>query len=304
MNNSAGAECRKWTWGIAIVTGIVLWLVLWGLGDWSFISGLLLGALCAVILGALLTWMMCREQAAQGAATSTASAAPAPTPAAAPAAAAAPTATMEPAATPEETHPVVEEVAVAADEAEEKALRASEDAAAAEAELAHAEQVELDRAADAATEQTEEAVGEAERAAEAAAVAQAEADAAARAEAQATAEANAASAAAETIAAAPPPAEMEGTRPAALDGPRGGIADDLKRIKGVGPKMEQMCNALGFYHFDQIAAWTPEEVRWVDQNLKGFKGRVTRDTWVEQAQLLASGGETEFSKKVDDGNVY
>ena len=95
-----------------------------------------------------------------------------------------------------------------------------------------------------------------------------------------------------------------GTRPAALDGPRDGKADDLKKIKGVGPKMEKLCNSLGFYHFDQIANWTADEVEWVDNNLEGFKGRVTRDDWVEQAKLLAAGGETEFSKKVDDGDVY
>jgi NADH-quinone oxidoreductase subunit E len=58
----------------------------------------------------------------------------------------------------------------------------------------------------------------------------------------------------------------------------------------VGPKLEKLCNKLGFYHFDQIAAWTADEVAWVDQNLEGFKGRVTRDNWVEQARLLASGG--------------
>jgi len=96
----------------------------------------------------------------------------------------------------------------------------------------------------------------------------------------------------------------EGTRPVALDGPRGGTADDLKRIKGIGPKLEILCNELGFYHFDQIAAWTADEVAWVDENLQGFKGRVTRDTWVDQARRLAAGGETEFSKKVDDGDVY
>lgn len=98
--------------------------------------------------------------------------------------------------------------------------------------------------------------------------------------------------------------ENEGTRPAALDGPRDGKADDLKKIKGVGPKMEKLCNSLGFYHFDQIASWTPDEVAWVDANLEGFKGRVTRDTWVDQAKLLAAGGETAFSKKVDEGDVY
>ena len=108
--------------------------------------------------------------------------------------------------------------------------------------------------------------------------------------------------------AAPAPAAAaepgEGTRPAALEAAREGGADDLKRIKGIGPKLEKLCNSLGFYHFDQIAAWTADEVAWVDQNLEGFKGRVTRDNWVEQARLLASGGETEFSKKVDKGDVY
>jgi predicted flap endonuclease-1-like 5' DNA nuclease len=107
---------------------------------------------------------------------------------------------------------------------------------------------------------------------------------------------------------APAPAATEasgpGTRPAALDGPRDGGADDLKRIKGIGPKLEKLCNSLGFWHFDQIAEWTADEVAWVDQNLEGFKGRVTRDSWVAQARLLASGGETEFSQRVDKGDVY
>ena len=96
----------------------------------------------------------------------------------------------------------------------------------------------------------------------------------------------------------------EGTRPAGLDGPRNGKADNLKEIKGVGPKMEKLCNSLGFWHFDQIAAWTADEVAWVDANLEGFNGRVTRDDWVAQAKILAAGGETEFSKRVEDGGVY
>ena len=95
-----------------------------------------------------------------------------------------------------------------------------------------------------------------------------------------------------------------GTRPAALEAPRGGKAYDLKRIKGVGPKLEKLCHELGFYHFDQIARWTAREVAWVDANLKGFKGRVSRDGWVEQAKTLAAGGETEFSARVDEGQVY
>lgn len=90
-----------------------------------------------------------------------------------------------------------------------------------------------------------------------------------------------------------------GKKPVQLDAPNNGKADDLKRIKGVGPRMEQMCNMLGFWHYDQIAHWTSDEVAWVDENLQGFKGRVTRDDWVPQAKILAAGGETEFSKEQD-----
>ncbi len=96
----------------------------------------------------------------------------------------------------------------------------------------------------------------------------------------------------------------EGVKPETLTGPRDGAADDLKRIKGIGPKMEKLCNSLGFWHFDQIAKWTESEVAWVDANLEGFNGRVTRDEWVAQAKLLADGGETAFSQKVDKGDVY
>ncbi|MBS0124287.1 NADH-quinone oxidoreductase subunit E [Thetidibacter halocola] len=95
--------------------------------------------------------------------------------------------------------------------------------------------------------------------------------------------------------AAATPAESLGTKPATLAAPRDDKADDLKKIKGIGPKLEQLCHQLGFYHFDQIAAWTPDEVAWVDANLEGFKGRVTRDDWIAQAKILASGGETDFS---------
>lgn len=97
--------------------------------------------------------------------------------------------------------------------------------------------------------------------------------------------------------AAAAPATGKQKKPRVLSQPRNSGADDLKRIKGVGPKLEQLLNSLGFYHFDQVAAWSGDEVAWVDENLQGFKGRVVRDTWVAQATILAEGGETEFSKK-------
>ncbi len=78
-------------------------------------------------------------------------------------------------------------------------------------------------------------------------------------------------------------------KPKSLTKARGGKPDDLKLIKGVGPKLEALCNKLGFYHFDQIASWTEKEIAWVDENLEGFKGRVTREDWVQQARDLMNG---------------
>ena len=62
----------------------------------------------------------------------------------------------------------------------------------------------------------------------------------------------------------------------------------VDRVGCMRPKLEILCNRLGFYHFDQIAAWTAAEIAWVDDNLEGFKGRVSRDNWVGQARALAS----------------
>lgn len=90
--------------------------------------------------------------------------------------------------------------------------------------------------------------------------------------------------------------------PETLKQARDGKPDDLKKLKGVGPKLEATLHELGFFHFDQVASWGPEEVAWVDSRLK-FKGRIERDGWIEQAKLLASGGETEFSKRVEAGEV-
>lgn len=89
-------------------------------------------------------------------------------------------------------------------------------------------------------------------------------------------------------------AAVPGQRPEGLAAARGGKPDNLKEIEGIGPAMERLCHELGFYHFDQIAAWTPAEVAWVDANLKGFRGRVTRDRWVEQARIIVSEGLEAF----------
>ncbi len=76
------------------------------------------------------------------------------------------------------------------------------------------------------------------------------------------------------------------SKPRGLKNARAAGADDLKRISGIGPALEKKLNALGYYHFDQIAKWSRANVAWVDDNLN-FKGRIDRDDWIEQAKALA-----------------
>jgi NADH-quinone oxidoreductase subunit E len=83
-------------------------------------------------------------------------------------------------------------------------------------------------------------------------------------------------------------ADAVGARPLALEAPHG-TADDLQRIKGVGPVNEKHLHDLGVFHFDQIAAWTRSEIRWVGTYL-AFPGRIDREQWVGQAANLAHGG--------------
>jgi NADH-quinone oxidoreductase subunit E len=87
-------------------------------------------------------------------------------------------------------------------------------------------------------------------------------------------------------------AESKGAKPSGLDVARDGTPDDLKAISGVGPKLETLLNSLGVYHFDQIASWSEAEIAWVDENLEGFKGRVSRDEWVRQAKELSETSDT------------
>lgn len=89
----------------------------------------------------------------------------------------------------------------------------------------------------------------------------------------------------------------EGTQPEALGAPRGGQGDDLKQIEGIGPVLEKLCHELGIFHFDQIASWGAAEVAWMDGNLKGFRGRVSRDKWVSQAKIIVTEGLERFLER-------
>lgn len=84
---------------------------------------------------------------------------------------------------------------------------------------------------------------------------------------------------------------------AALASPRQGQADDLKQIEGIGPALEKLVNGLGYWHFDQIAAWTEAEIDLVDQKMDRFKGRIRRDRWVAQAKIIVTEGLDVFRER-------
>lgn len=84
-----------------------------------------------------------------------------------------------------------------------------------------------------------------------------------------------------------PPSALHLSRPPGLESPQG-VADDLRQIKGVGPKTVQQLNALGIHHFWQIAAWTPANIEWLEAERVAIKGRIAREQWVEQAALFAT----------------
>lgn len=74
-------------------------------------------------------------------------------------------------------------------------------------------------------------------------------------------------------------------KPVTLSEPRSDGADNLKQIKGIGPKIEASLQAMGIFHIDQIAGWSKADAEWVETQL-AFKGRIRRERWVEQAVEL------------------
>lgn len=93
-----------------------------------------------------------------------------------------------------------------------------------------------------------------------------------------------------------------GARPLGLAAPRNGAPDDLKKIKGIGRQNEERLHGLGIWHFDQIAAWTAENVKWIGSYL-AFPGRIDRERWIDQASALSRGELTEFARRVEAGDV-
>lgn len=79
--------------------------------------------------------------------------------------------------------------------------------------------------------------------------------------------------------------------------------DDLKKIKGVGPFIEEKLNNIGIYTYKQISKFSNDDIDTVTEMIQFFPGRMLRDDWKGQAKILMEGGETDFSKRVDKGDV-
>jgi len=85
-----------------------------------------------------------------------------------------------------------------------------------------------------------------------------------------------------------------GIKPITLAAPKGGEADDLKEISGIGLRIENGLYELGIYHFWQIAQWTNDNITWIDNHF-AHKGRIDREEWISQAKHLS-----DISHKKED----
>ena len=76
-----------------------------------------------------------------------------------------------------------------------------------------------------------------------------------------------------------------------------GPADELQRLKGVGPKFVARLRELGITRFDQLAGLNPNEAAHLDERMGPFQGRLSRDRVIEQADYLARGDIDGFEEK-------
>jgi hypothetical protein len=78
--------------------------------------------------------------------------------------------------------------------------------------------------------------------------------------------------------------------------------DDLSRIRGIGVLVARRLALMGITSYAQIASWSPEDACHIERQLI-YRDRIGQENWVEQAQVLAAGGTTLFSRRVDKGEV-
>ena len=294
-------SCQIACWAMGVGAGFVAFVMLLALGGWGLVQAVFGAAVVTVLMGGLLSWILCKPlpalgevQAGMGEVDDSATSDAKPATVAASTATSMSATTSASATSAATAAPAVAPKAVAAAPVDVTSATPSDG----ENNPVARKGKEADKAVPAAA-----SAPKAETAAKSAAKPKAEA----KPKAATKAKAEAKPVVAEATPPAPEPApasEGQGVKPATLTAARDGSPDDLKQIKGIGPKLETMLHGMGFFHFDQLSAWSATELAWVDSNLTGFKGRASRDNWVDQARVLASGGETEFSKRVGDGGVY
>ena len=72
-----------------------------------------------------------------------------------------------------------------------------------------------------------------------------------------------------------------------LEAPRG-APDELTRITGLGPTLEQKLNEAGIFHFWQIAAMSDADGEAIEEQT-GSKGRIKLDAWRDEARKFIEG---------------
>ncbi|WP_432255948.1 hypothetical protein [Limimaricola sp. AA108-03] len=248
MNNIG--NCRTISIGGAAIGGLLLWILL-ALGERGWFSSLLIAALIAVAAALLLLALVCRDEVED---MTAASPAPLDQKTAAPETAAAPAATAAPKETP----------APATSPAEDTGGRAASSAAPGQGGKPVVNDTAVLDDSDADADSREGDLGE-----EVARTQSLDREAEAAAEPDM------------------PDGVAAGLRekPELLDAPQG-QPDDLKQLRGVGPRLEEQLNRLGVWHLRQIASWGEGEAAWIDDHLEGFKGRIQRDDWIGQAREL------------------
>ena len=91
-------------------------------------------------------------------------------------------------------------------------------------------------------------------------------------------------------------------KPLILTTPKPSGKDNLTKIKGINTKIETDLNNLGIYHFEQISKWSNKNAEWIEEFLL-LPGIARSYQWIEQAKILHSGKDTEYSLQVESGEV-
>lgn len=78
--------------------------------------------------------------------------------------------------------------------------------------------------------------------------------------------------------------------------PEGVVADDLKKIKNIGPFLEKQLNKKGIYTYQQIATWSTADINRITKEISYLPGVIAKDDWVGQAKALQLNASTTASQ--------